>query len=101
MLPEHLRVRAHGSFDAAPWARAADHSTKEVDRRTSRMCGDRGRRRRVPLRQIVALASCLALAGVTACGQPARHSVSATDSTCDGKLSGSSPTYITAWFHDS
>ena len=25
----------------------------------------------------------------------------ATDSTCDGKLSGWKPTYITAWFHDS
>jgi multiple sugar transport system substrate-binding protein len=63
---------------------------------------DVGRRRSVPLRrQIVALASCLALVGVGACGQQDRQSVSATDSTCDGKLSGSSPTYITAWFHDS
>ena len=60
------------------------------------------RRRRVPLRRrIVALASCLAFAGVAACGQQDRQSGSPTDSTCDGKLSGSTPTYITAWFHDS
>jgi multiple sugar transport system substrate-binding protein len=60
------------------------------------------RRRRVRLRrQIVALASCLALAGVGACGQQDRQSSFPTDSTCDGKLSGSRPTYITAWFHDS
>ena len=59
------------------------------------------RRRRVPLRRrIVALASCLAFAGA-ACGQQDRQSGSPTDSTCDGKLSGSTPTYITAWFHDS
>ena len=38
---------------------------------------------------------------MAACGQQDRQSGSATDSTCDGKLSGSTPTYITAWFHDS
>lgn len=66
------------------------------------MCSDVSRRRRVPLRrQIVALAICLALAGVGACGQQDGQSGSPTDSTCDGKLSGSKPTYITAWFHDS
>jgi multiple sugar transport system substrate-binding protein len=60
------------------------------------------RQRPVPLRrQIVALASCLALVGIAACGQQDRQSSSATDSTCDGKLSGTIPTYITAWFHDS
>ena len=60
------------------------------------------RRRPVRLRrQIVALASCLALVGIAACGQQDRQSSSPTDSTCDGKLSGTIPTYITAWFHDS
>jgi multiple sugar transport system substrate-binding protein len=60
------------------------------------------RRRRVRLsRRIIVLASCLALTGVAACAQPDRQVGSATDSTCDGKLSGSNPTYITAWFHDS
>ena len=60
------------------------------------------RRRRLPLRrQIVAFAGCLAVAGVAACGQHDRPSGCATDSTCDGKLSGPRPTYITAWFHDS
>ena len=60
------------------------------------------RRRLVRLRrQIVALASCLALVGIAACGQQDRQSSSPTDSTCDGKLSGTIPTYITAWFHDS
>ena len=60
------------------------------------------RRRPVPLRrEIVALASCLALVGIAACGQQDRQSSSPTDSTCDGKLSGTIPTYITAWFHDS
>ena len=60
------------------------------------------RRRLVRLRrQIVALASCLALVGIGACGQQDRQSSSPTDSTCDGKLSGTIPTYITAWFHDS
>ena len=60
------------------------------------------RQRPVPLRrQIVALASCLALVGIAACGQQDRQSSSPTDSTCDGKLSGTIPTYITAWFHDS
>lgn len=60
------------------------------------------RRRPVQLRrQIVALASCLALVGIAACGQQDRQSSSPTDSTCDGKLSGTIPTYITAWFHDS
>jgi hypothetical protein len=64
-------------------------------------CSDVSRRRRVRLRrQIVALASCVALAGVAACGQQGRQSGSPTDSTCDGKLSGSKPAYITAWFHD-
>ena len=60
------------------------------------------RRRPVRLRrEIVALASCLALVGIAACGQQDRQSSSPTDSTCDGKLSGTIPTYITAWFHDS
>jgi multiple sugar transport system substrate-binding protein len=39
--------------------------------------------------------------GIAACGQQDRQSSSPTDSTCDGKLSGTIPTYITAWFHDS
>jgi multiple sugar transport system substrate-binding protein len=51
-------------------------------------------------RPAVALASCLALVAVAACGHQAREGVSPTDSTCDGKLSGSRPTYVTAWFHD-
>jgi multiple sugar transport system substrate-binding protein len=60
------------------------------------------RPRRVPLRrQIVAFASCLTLAALPACGQQDRQSQSATDSTCDGKLDGPRPVYITAWFHDS
>lgn len=50
---------------------------------------------------MVALASCIALTAVAACAQPDRQSGAATDSTCDGKLSGSKPTYVTAWFHDS
>ena len=63
---------------------------------------DVSRLRSVPVRrQIVALVSCLALAGVGACGQQDRERGSPTDSTCDGKLSGSRPTYITASFHDS
>ena len=41
------------------------------------------------------LVSCLIVVALAACGQPAR-----SDSTCDGKLSGPRPTYITAWFHD-
>jgi multiple sugar transport system substrate-binding protein len=57
--------------------------------------------RRVRLRLIVALVTCLALAAVTGCDHQDRQRGSASDSTCDGKLSGSSPTYITAWFHDS
>lgn len=60
------------------------------------------RRRPFPLRRrIVALASCLALVGIGGCGQQDRQSSSPTDSTCDGRLSGTIPTYITAWFHDS
>ena len=42
-----------------------------------------------------ALVSCLVVTALAACGHPAR-----SDSTCDGELSGSRPTYITAWFHD-
>jgi multiple sugar transport system substrate-binding protein len=49
----------------------------------------------------VASVSCLALAGVAGCGQHDRGIGSATDSTCDGELRGSKPTYVTAWFHDS
>ena len=69
---------------------------------TSRTRGDVRRRRRVRLgRRIVVLANCLALVALAACGQQDRQSGAASDSTCDGKLSGSRPTYITAWFHDS
>jgi multiple sugar transport system substrate-binding protein len=54
--------------------------------------------------------ACAALAGSVAViaaagairlwGNPTSHANTLrTDSTCDGKLGGSSPTYITAWFH--
>jgi multiple sugar transport system substrate-binding protein len=55
-----------------------------------------------PRRQIVAaLASCLGLIAVAACGGQSGQTGPASDSTCDGKLSGPGPTYITAWFHES
>jgi multiple sugar transport system substrate-binding protein len=52
-----------------------------------------GRRRRLVL-------ACAALAGVSAAAAVAAGARTAgTDSTCDGKLAGPGPTYITAWFH--
>jgi len=48
------------------------------------------------LRTTGALAVCLGVAAVAAGASTGR-----TDSTCDGKLSGPRPTYITAWFHAS
>jgi multiple sugar transport system substrate-binding protein len=52
-------------------------------------------------RPAAAVVTCVALAAIAACGHHDRQSGSPADSTCDGKLSGSKPTYITAWFHDS
>jgi multiple sugar transport system substrate-binding protein len=69
---------------------------------------DRERRIRVGSRRLVL--ACAALAGLVAViaaagantfrsdSTPEANTVR-TDSTCDGKLGGSSPTYITAWFH--
>jgi multiple sugar transport system substrate-binding protein len=52
-------------------------------------------------RRAVAVVSCLALVVAPGCAHHEPQSSSPGDSTCDGKLAGSGPTYITAWFHDS
>jgi multiple sugar transport system substrate-binding protein len=69
---------------------------------------DRERRFRVGLRPMILAGAALAgfVAVIAVVGAIALRNDSTshantlrTDSTCDGKLDGSSPTYITAWFH--
>ena len=57
-----------------------------------------------PRRRMISAAAfgaCVAMVAVSGCsGGSGQHS-QRSDSTCDGKISGSTPTYVTAWFHAS